>query len=468
MTNDLPQISEREREILRLVAMGATNQQIAHELHISINTVKVHLRNIFEKIGVTSRTEATVYAIRQGLVELGGAAEPAALAAEPPAIAAEPALAPATTHTAIAEIASPEPVLVPESAQPPIAALPEQAPTAARRTSLLPVFVGLSVLLGAALIYLLVQRGSAPTADPTQTPNTGAVPANRWKQHAAWPNPRDNAAFAAYDNKIYAIGGSGAAGASGANDRFDPAQNQWVPLNEKPTPATNIQAVTIGGRIYVPGGEGKDGKVLTAFEAYDPRSKQWESLPPLPAPRSRYALSSFEGKLYLFGGWDGSSARKEVFEYDPTTNAWAERAPLPTARSNAGAALVQDHIYVIGGENEQGPLGVNERFDPIASEAGAWESVVPLATASAKPAVVGTVNSVVIFDPQAHTATQYNPATDSWSSALEIPANTPISSRALLLSTSIFLFGPPAGSPGGAVSEYQASYQTLFPVVGNG
>src|SRR3954464_2388679 len=70
MSSDTSQISEREREILCLVAMGATNQEIAHRLHISINTVKVHLRNIFEKIGVASRTEATVFAIRQGLVQL--------------------------------------------------------------------------------------------------------------------------------------------------------------------------------------------------------------------------------------------------------------------------------------------------------------------------------------------------------------------------------------------------------------
>src|SRR5215213_8396090 len=95
MSNDTSQISEREREILRLVATGATNQQIAHQLNISINTVKVHLRNIFGKIGVASRTEATVYAVRSGLVQISEAAAitPTAVADAPPE-EAEPLLAP--------------------------------------------------------------------------------------------------------------------------------------------------------------------------------------------------------------------------------------------------------------------------------------------------------------------------------------------------------------------------------------
>jgi DNA-binding CsgD family transcriptional regulator len=72
MANAEVPISEREIEVLQLVATGATNQEIARELTISVNTVKVHMRNIFEKLDVQSRTEATLYAIRQGWVMVDG------------------------------------------------------------------------------------------------------------------------------------------------------------------------------------------------------------------------------------------------------------------------------------------------------------------------------------------------------------------------------------------------------------
>ena len=61
-------LSEREQQILVLVAQGLSNKQIALHLAISENTVKVHVRNIFSKINVASRTEASLYAVRHGLL----------------------------------------------------------------------------------------------------------------------------------------------------------------------------------------------------------------------------------------------------------------------------------------------------------------------------------------------------------------------------------------------------------------
>jgi len=63
-----PKLTEREGEVLRLVARGATNKQIAEELFIAENTVKVHLRNILEKLHLKNRAEAAAYAVRTGLV----------------------------------------------------------------------------------------------------------------------------------------------------------------------------------------------------------------------------------------------------------------------------------------------------------------------------------------------------------------------------------------------------------------
>jgi DNA-binding NarL/FixJ family response regulator len=60
-------LSRREREVLVLVAAGKTNRTIAAELFISEKTVARHVSNIFAKVGLSSRTEATAYAYKHGL-----------------------------------------------------------------------------------------------------------------------------------------------------------------------------------------------------------------------------------------------------------------------------------------------------------------------------------------------------------------------------------------------------------------
>ena len=65
----LASLSHRELEVLRLLATGKSNQEIADALFISLNTVATHVRNILTKTGCINRTEAAAYALRHGLHE---------------------------------------------------------------------------------------------------------------------------------------------------------------------------------------------------------------------------------------------------------------------------------------------------------------------------------------------------------------------------------------------------------------
>lgn len=66
--NAVDELTAREIEVLEQVVTGASNKEIADILHITENTVKIHLRNILEKLHVQNRIQAAVYAVREGLV----------------------------------------------------------------------------------------------------------------------------------------------------------------------------------------------------------------------------------------------------------------------------------------------------------------------------------------------------------------------------------------------------------------
>jgi DNA-binding NarL/FixJ family response regulator len=64
-------LTTREREVLRLVGAGEPNKRIAADLEISERTARTHVSSILRKLGLSSRTQAALWAVREGLVDVG-------------------------------------------------------------------------------------------------------------------------------------------------------------------------------------------------------------------------------------------------------------------------------------------------------------------------------------------------------------------------------------------------------------
>ncbi len=192
------ELSERELEILKLVATGASNKEIAQQLYISANTVKVHLRNIFAKINATTRTEAAMYAVHLGLVQ---------------------------TTPALENIETSEPEGEAELADGPYPTsqvIPDQHELVGRRRYAAWVVLVILLVLTLVGVWVATARGPAGTAFTTgSTPAVGA----RWQPKARLPEPSAGLAVAAFDNAIYAIGGENPEGVLASLYRYDPVQD---------------------------------------------------------------------------------------------------------------------------------------------------------------------------------------------------------------------------------------------------
>lgn len=365
-------LTEREQEILRLVAQGLANKEIAYRLGISQNTVKVHLRNIFSKTNLQSRTEAAMYAVRFGLVAMTPE-RPLSVAEEEEAASPLPE-APASSH-AEAEEESPSageaylpPSAVPEPAErAPAVAI---APPLPHRT-VFPlwkaVVLAIAVVLGLGWAF-----GPAPTFTETadvvflgDQPGQGmerAEALSRWKLVSQMPAPRARFALVRWREMLLVIGGEAPEGITDRVERFDPAQGTWGRGAPKPHPVAAIAAGVLGDRVYVPGGVNPQGQPVDRLEIYDPQEDRWSAGEALPHPLAAYALAVAEGRLYLFGGWDGRRLQREVWMLDPERGRWEPRAPMPTPRAFAAAAVLGDSIYVVGGYDGQRELATCERY----------------------------------------------------------------------------------------------------------
>ncbi len=276
----------------------------------------------------------------------------------------------------------------------------------------------------------------------------------------------------AYDNRLYAIGGASASGITGTVERYNPDANAWEAMSEKPLPVTDVQAVVIGGKIYVPGGKTISGGVTNTLDIFDPASDRWEQGVNLPVALSAYALTAFEGRLYLFGGWDGKQVTNQAFVYDPRQNNWTGLTPMPTGREYTGAALAGGKIYVIGGKDNQAGLATVEVYSPDREgQENPWQAAAPMPAGRYGMGIASVADIVYVVCGQAQDDTPqqplaYQPKTDAWVTFETPPSDLGSALGLALLGGYLYAVGgETANTPTGNVLAYQVVYTVGIPVI---
>jgi DNA-binding CsgD family transcriptional regulator len=440
-------LSERELEILQLVATGASNKEIASRLHISTNTVKVHVRNIFSKIGANSRTEAAMYAVGTGLVP-GFAQAQAANSDE---------LSLDKSNGVGIQVAGSQRILM-------------KAGWIGKPGN--QWLIGLLALLFVGILSFSGYFLWASGADTERE----SLPSNeepRWQTLAPMPTARFGLAAAVHENLIYAIAGETKQGVTGVVERYDPQTDSWSSLADKPTAVADVSAAVVGGKIYVPGGRLSSGQATNVLEVYDPRLDVWNQRESLPLPVSGYALTAYEGKLYLFGGWDGENYLGIVYEYDPGRDIWSPRSSLSSPRAYAGAAVAGGEIYIMGGYDGRHVLSSSEIYQPEVDHDGydAWTESAPLPEPRYGMGITSLAEIIYLVGgngirDQALSPQGYITQTGEWQQA-EDPINKTVSAPALVaLGTKIYVLGGLLDQvPVDQILSYKAIYLTVLPIV---
>jgi DNA-binding CsgD family transcriptional regulator len=454
LTDEITPLSDRELEILQLVATGATNQQIAQELVISVNTVKVHLRNIYGKLGVASRTEATMVAVRQGWV---GVSSPEGAALESDSED--------SGRRAAAGHVPAQPGALPQSILPRLEPWPRIS--VAKRVSLV-----VAILLATAILIVpLVLQGQANgrNSDPISEvfPTAPAGPSStRWHTRAQMPTPRTGLAVASHDGLIYAIGGVSNDGATAKVEIYDPELNVWTTGRSKPTPSGFVSGAVVDGKLFLPGGIGADQEVLDLLEIYDPETNTWDTAARLPEPLAAYGLAAVDGQLYLFGGLGEQGYVASVHRYDVAADRWEAMDPLEEARGFLGAVAVDGGIYVAGGYDDVKEFNRVDSYDPATNS---WTPLPPMELARGGVALVAVRQQVYAIGGGMTGYLAFNERYDarigSWNRV-----ETPVREQWQSLGAAFvdpFIYGIGGWSEGNlSVNEaYQALFQSLVPLL---
>ncbi len=347
-------LSEREIEIVELVANGLTNREIAVRTYLSPNTVKVHLRNIFAKTGVASRTELTVLAMQEGWINVPGMS---------------------VTQEGDAQTAIAQEIPTAELPAPPI--LPSWP-----RARWVALVAGLIL----ALVILILPRqpagqAAAPTAsglvDQPQAAIVAAAPAGEdgWQELTPLPVRRARIGVTADGNQIYVVGGMTENGLTGRLDIYSIETGEWRSGAARPAALANASIVALGDKLLAPGGCDANGMPHAVTHLYDPENDTWAEVAALPQPLCAYALTVYDGQAYLFGGWNGTTYQAVAYVYDVADDTWTEVAHPAEARGFGAAAVLADRIFYVGGYDDRREWSTCEIYMP---QNDRWDKCAPL------------------------------------------------------------------------------------------
>ncbi|MCB0209590.1 MAG: hypothetical protein KDJ52_09680 [Anaerolineae bacterium] len=447
------QLSKRELQVLELVVTGASNQEIAQQLVISLNTVKVHLRNIFGKLDVQSRTEATIRAIQEGLIHVSDNGDAATVEQAEPIV----------TKTFLLDT------------NPPLVLLKWQQ---------IYFFIVLLLALLIATLPWLPQSisSNAPNipiphkfpgiykSDPFPVPPPADGNLDRWTSHPAIAGGRAGLALVNVGESIFAIGGvKDNNTTTRLVEIYNTETRTWSEGNNKPTAATDISAAVFGDKIYVPGGCTPEGQAMDVLEIYTPSSDEWSKAQSLPEARCAYGLVTYQDSLYLFGGWNGEAFEDSIFIYTPENDTWTiSEYTLPQPLGYMGTAVLQESIYLVGGYNDQTEHNTTYTFDP---PSGQWQEKAPMLEKRGGLGLISNGRSLYAvgggWNHNLTSSEKYDPASDSWT-----PFETPSSSQwrnmgLTIAGNAIYAVGGWDGATEefvNEVSSYQVAFQTFFPV----
>lgn len=456
-------LSEREMEVARLLVTGATNGDIARVLVISPHTVKVHLRNVFDKLQVSSRTEASMLLVRRGWVvvpgvEVGGIEQP--VGDDLPAI--------------------PEPEPLPNlEAQP-------------RPWQFGIVMVALAMALATLLVPPWISTSKSTVAllsDSGQTVLGKPVLNNlpyRWEVQAPLSQPRSRMATVEVDGLIYVIGGEGEDGASlDLVEIYDLATNQWRQGAPMASARANL-AMTISGQdLIVAGGSrisnaannataSNEIAIYDDMARYDRVADRWTAGGKLPMPLAGTAIAVYGDMLYLLGGWNGRQMQDGVWQLPleqferATAQDWVMVSRLPKAVAWFGAVMVNDLLYVVGGFDGRQELADFATYNVTSGE---WRRLTSLSTPRGGVSLVFDGITVLALGGGWTSTIQnherYDALTNQWTTI-----DSPITGEwrhfgAAANEGSVYILGGWSGAYLDSHLQFQSTFRALLPVIPN-